>query len=149
MVDIPYKCEAFIPTAEGNVPPGSKADCSGGPAPPNDEILTSDVLTFQTFIESTQTIYYNASLDEPYGLTDNGGVAQTWDVLYGGVQWGFSYSNSDPQAPPSVPEPSSLLLIGGALIAMFTRLSHILAPKRRARLFLPRNLRVSDHSVCR
>lgn len=125
MVDIPYKCEVFIPTAEGNVPPGSKADCSGGPPLPNDEILTSDVLTFQTFIESTQTIYYNQALADPYSRTDNGGVGQTWDVLYGGVQWGFSYSNSDPQQPPAVPEPSSIWLTGAALIIVLPRLSRV------------------------
>ncbi len=116
LVDIPYKCESFIPTPEGNVPPGANANCTGGAAPPNDEVLTSDVLNFQSFVESTQTIYYNAGLDNPYSLTNNGGVAQTWDVLYGGVQWGFSYSNSDPVSP--TPEPSSVLLVATALAAV-------------------------------
>jgi hypothetical protein len=116
IMDVPYKCESFIPTAEGKVPPGSNANCTGGPAPPNDEVLTSDVLMFQTFIESTQTIYYNAGLENAYSRTDNGGVAQTWDVLYGGVQWGFSYSNSDPVSP--APEPSSVLLVATAFAAV-------------------------------
>jgi len=120
IVDIPYKCESFIPTLEGNPPPGAKLDCTGGPAPPDDEVLTSDVLMFQTFIESTRTIYYNEALEDPYSLTDNGGAPQTWDVLYGGVQWGFTYTNSDP-VPPSVPEPSSIWLIGASVLFMCPR----------------------------
>jgi hypothetical protein len=117
MVDIPYKCESFIPTLEGNAPPGAKLDCTGGPAPPDDEVLISDVLMFQTFLESTRTIYYNQALDDAYSITDNGGVPQTWDVLYGGVQWGFAYTNSDP-VPPSVPEPSNIWLVGTSVLFM-------------------------------
>ncbi len=129
LVDIPYKCESFIPRLDGTPPPGSNANCSGGPAPPNDEILTSSEVAFQTFIESTQTIYYNQDLATPYSLTNNGGEAQTWDVLYGGVQWGFSYTNADPPnpqpivppppaaAPAPAPEPSGILLMGTALAA--------------------------------
>ena len=129
MLDIPYKCESFIPTSTGLPPPGANANCTGGPGPPNDEVLTSSVVSFQTFIESTQTIFYNAALDTPYSLTNNGGTAQTWDVLYGGVLWGFSYTNADPPnqqpvvpAPSSpVPEPSTILLMGTALAAWLCR----------------------------
>ena len=127
IADVPYVCESWVPTPLLFVPRGSNPDCTGGPPPPNDEILTSAVEAFQTFVESTQTIYYNNTLSTPYSLTNNGGVPQTWDVLYGGVQWGFSYTNSDPPNPQPVvpgppspaPEPSTIVLMGTALAAWF------------------------------
>jgi hypothetical protein len=44
---------------------------------------------------------------------DIGGT--TYNVLYGGVQWGFRYSAEDLISPE--PEPSSVLLLGTALVA--------------------------------
>ncbi len=125
IADTPYKCESFIPTAQGNAPPGANTDCTGG----TDDTLTSDVLTFQTFLESTQTIYYNPDAATPYSLTNNGGQAQTWDVLYSGVQWGFSYTNADPPnaqpvvpaEPSAAPEPASILLVVAAAAGLFLR----------------------------
>jgi hypothetical protein len=105
LVDIPYRCESFSPIPGMQGSNGARANCTGGV----DDSLLSQSQIFQTFIESNQTVYYNSALDTPYSRTNNGGVAQTWDVLYGGVQWGYNYSNTD------VPEPSSLPLLGTAL----------------------------------
>ncbi len=71
-LDIPYTPELGDPAtvAPGYVP--------GSP-------ITSETVTFQTFISSQQVI-----------------AGTTYNVLYGGVQWGYSFS---------VPEPSSLLLV--------------------------------------
>jgi hypothetical protein len=102
IADIPYWCESLSPTPGMPFSNGSDSNC-GGP----DEASLSTVVMFQTFIESTQQVFYNANApdgQDPYSLTPNGGAAQTWDVLYGGVQWGYSYSNTD-----IAPEPSSLL----------------------------------------
>jgi hypothetical protein len=121
IADTPYKCASFIPTATGGAPPGANLNCTGG----QDGTLTSDELVFQTFLESTQTLYYNANDADAYSRTNNGGQAQTWDVLYGGVQWGFTYTNAlpgnaQPVAPPEpspTPEPASVLLVGSVLVA--------------------------------
>jgi hypothetical protein len=76
LVDIPYDCE--------NGPAGvSNADCTGG----IDDSLTSQTLYFQSFIEQDKVI--------------NG---TNYQVLYGGVQWGYSLTMVD------TPEPSSLML---------------------------------------
>jgi hypothetical protein len=69
---------------------GAVARCIGGA----DETLLSQVQYFQTFVEMDKVI--------------NG---TQYNVLYGGIQWGYSYSNVD------TPEPSSLLLIGSILAA--------------------------------
>lgn len=79
LVDIPYRCE------NGPVNPGGTVGCLGGV----DDTLTSQVQTFQTFIESNQTV-----------------DGKTYQVLYGGVQWGYSLNMVD------TPEPSSILLFG-------------------------------------
>jgi len=84
LVDIPYDCE--------NGPAGiSNADCTGG----IDDSLTSQTLYFQSFIEQDKVI--------------NG---TNYQVLYGGVQWGYSLTMVD------TPEPSSLMLAGAAMIAL-------------------------------
>jgi hypothetical protein len=64
--DIPFRCEN-----------GGGAGCSGGNS--NEEYLTSSTLTFQTWVEA------------PTNIPGHG----VENVLYGGVQWGFTYTNSD------------------------------------------------------
>jgi hypothetical protein len=90
LVDIPYRCESFSPTGNpfGN---GAKSDCSGGV----DDSLLSQVQYFQTFLEANEQI-----------------DGKTYQVLFGGVQWGYSYSNVD------VPEPSVVLLTGSGLLGL-------------------------------
>ncbi len=98
LVDVPYRCESFSPIPGKPGANGARPNCTGGV----DDSLLSETQIFQTFVESNQTVYYNKDLADPYSRTSNGGVAQTWDVLYGGIQWGYNYRNAD------VPEPSSL-----------------------------------------
>jgi hypothetical protein len=81
LVDIPFRCE------NGPVNPGGTAGCLGG----TDDTIISQVQTFQTLIESDQVCSADA-------CGDNKG--KTYQVLYGGVQWGYTYTNAD------VPEPS-------------------------------------------
>jgi len=69
---------------------GAVARCIGGA----DDTLLSQVQYFQTFIEMDKVI--------------NG---TNYNVLYGGVQWGYSYTAVE------TPEPSSMLLIGSILAA--------------------------------
>jgi hypothetical protein len=84
LVDIPYDCE--------NGPAGvSNADCTGGV----DDTLTSQSILFQTFIESD---WVNPA--------DN----KTYQVLYGGVQWGYVATTVD------TPEPRTIAFIGSALL---------------------------------
>jgi hypothetical protein len=83
MLDVPYDCE----NGQAGV---SNADCTGG----TDDTLTSQTLYFQSFIEQDQVIN-----------------STTYQVLYGGVQWGYSLNMVD------TPEPSSMLLAGAALAA--------------------------------
>ena len=106
LVDIPYRCESFSPIPGMPGANGARPNCTGGV----DDSLLSETQIFQTFVESNQTVYYNSALGDPYSRTPNGGVAQTWDVLYGGVQWGYSYSNMD------VPEPAGLSFLGVGLV---------------------------------
>jgi len=73
---------------------GAIARCIGGV----DDTLLSQVQYFQTFIEMDKVI--------------NG---TTYNVLYGGVQWGYSYTAVE------TPEPSSMLLIGSILAAAVLR----------------------------
>jgi hypothetical protein len=84
MLDVPYDCE----NGQSGV---SNADCTGG----KDDSLTSQTLYFQSFIEQDKVI--------------NG---TNYQVLYGGVQWGYSLTMVD------TPEPSSLLLAGAAMVAI-------------------------------
>jgi hypothetical protein len=83
MLDVPYDCE----NGQAGV---SNADCTGGV----DDSLTSQTLYFQSFIEQDKVI--------------NG---TNYQVLFGGVQWGYSLTIVE------TPEPSSLLLAGSALLA--------------------------------
>jgi hypothetical protein len=84
LLDVPYDCE----NGQAGV---SNADCTGGV----DDSLTSQTLYFQTFIEQDKVI--------------NG---TNYQVLFGGVQWGYSLSMVE------TPEPSSMLLMGSVLAAV-------------------------------
>jgi hypothetical protein len=66
LLDIPYKCEN-----------GGGANCTNGQS--NEEYLTFHTQLFQTWVEAATKI--------PGHGTEN--------VLYGGVQWGYTYTNSD------------------------------------------------------
>jgi hypothetical protein len=81
LIDIPGRCE------NGLQGPSSK-NCQDG----KDETITSQVQMFQTFIES----------DKKFN-----GV--TYQVLYGGVSWGYSYSNVDMEV--KLPEPSYVVVL--------------------------------------
>ena len=106
--DLPFYCE------DNPVPPSPKCQF---PLREDDQLTLASV-TFQTFIESDQICSADA-------CGDNKG--KTYQVLYGGVQWGFKYTNEDP-----VPEPSYaiLLAVGFAGIWLgrrFRRLSRPMA----------------------
>jgi hypothetical protein len=75
MLDIPYVCES-----------GFSGTGMGCPAPTmaNDETITSYEDTFDTFIEAPGTY-----------------MGTTYEVLYGGFRWGFTFTATD------VPEPST------------------------------------------
>ena len=83
LVDIPYRCENNFTGPANN-------RCSLGA----DDSLTSQVQYFQTFVEMDKVI--------------NG---TNYNVLYGGVQWGYSYTAVE------TPEPSTILLVGSVLAA--------------------------------
>jgi hypothetical protein len=72
---------------------------------PNDEAVTSYSATFYTFIESTQTLKGQACTD---------GQAGCYNILYGGVKWGYTYTAVDTPTPES----SSMLLLTVALTMM-------------------------------
>jgi hypothetical protein len=63
----------------------------GDATPGVDDTLTNETVTFQTFISSQMNI---------------GGT--NYNVLYGGIQWGYSFNTMD-----LVPEPSSVVLAAG------------------------------------
>ena len=73
--------------------PIPRGDEFGDGNPGVDETLTNETVTFQAFISSQ---------------VDIGGT--NYNVLYGGIQWGYSFSTID-----LVPEPSILALGGGFL----------------------------------
>jgi PEP-CTERM motif len=83
--DQPFRCE------RGPIPPGASPNCQLGAY----GTLNSQIQYFQTFIEA----------DQVYRGT-------TYEVLYGGVQWGYTYNAT---ALPN-PEPSSLILLGTGLL---------------------------------
>lgn len=70
----------------------------------NDGAVFTYTQTFQAFIESTQMI---------------GGT--TYDVMYGGVQWGYTVTS----VLVAVPEPSTMTLgaIGALAISVFARMA--------------------------
>jgi hypothetical protein len=105
---------ANVPAWLQDIPADFEAYTGAGDCGPRDEHLCSAVLAFQTFVESNQTVYYNKNITsgDPYSLTPNGGVPQTWGVLYGGVQWGYNYSNVD------APEPATFLPLSGILLML-------------------------------
>jgi hypothetical protein len=89
MLDIPYTCENGF---TGDRDPVTKEPtCQGG----QDEVKLSESDYFQTFV----------ALDNVVNGTHN-------VTLYGGISWGYVYTNTD------TPEPASLLLIGSGLIAL-------------------------------
>ena len=81
MLDIPYTCESGADSA---------ADCSGG----TDDAWTSEAVKFQAFVAGATPV-------------NIGGTNYT--ILYGGEQWGYTYTSSD------VPEPA-LGALGGVLM---------------------------------
>jgi hypothetical protein len=87
MLDIPYVCES-----------GFSGTGMGCPAPTaaNEETITSYDDTFDTFIEAPGTY-----------------MGTTYEVLYGGFRWGFTFTATD------VPEPSTwaMMLLGFAGLA--------------------------------
>jgi hypothetical protein len=88
LLDTPYICES------GFSPGGTSCPAT---TPANDETITSYVDMFTTFIEA----------DKPY--TDPvSKVTSTYQVLYGGLTWGFTYTATD------APEPAvwALMLLG-------------------------------------
>ena len=88
MADIPFTCE------NGPIPPGGSAGCAAGV----DDTLLSDAVAFQSFIESDRVL-----------------DGKTYQVLYGGVQWGYLYNNVDNFSNKGIPEPSSPVLLVGSL----------------------------------
>jgi hypothetical protein len=74
MADIPYTCED-----NGN------KHCSGG----TDDARVSEEVDFQTFVAGAN----------PVMLTDANGNEKNYIVLYGGVQWGYTYSSIDTPEP--------------------------------------------------
>jgi hypothetical protein len=63
-----------------------------------DDTITNEVDTFQTFISSQRVI-----------------SGTNYNVLYGGIQWGYTFSTQD------VPEPGIVALVAGFLGAAFLR----------------------------
>jgi hypothetical protein len=84
MLDIPYTCESGLT---------SNADCSGGV----DDAVTEETVTFVAFVSETMDL----NIDD---------VETPYNVLLGGVEWGYTYDSID------TPEPSTMLFAGGAIV---------------------------------
>jgi hypothetical protein len=95
LIDSPYTCES-----------GSNGTGKGCPpqTPANDETITKLVRTFDTFVEADEQV-----------------DGKTYQVLFGGIEWGYTFTATD----GGVPELStwSLLLMGFAVIAALARRS--------------------------
>jgi hypothetical protein len=88
LADIPYRCE------NGPPPYTETTNCQIG----KDETILDHFQVFLTVIEAP------AEID-----------GTTYNVLYGGVSWGYHYRNED---LASVPEPGSLLLMAAGLATL-------------------------------
>lgn len=91
--DIPFTCESG---AYATDPTTGRTGCGAGV----DETTLSESVLFQMFVVSSTTV--------------NLGGTPTY-ILYGGEQWGYTYTNTD------VPEPSLLLLSGVGILACVWR----------------------------
>jgi hypothetical protein len=90
MVDIPYRCESGAPAG---------TNCAGA----GDDVVTYAAQDFTTFVTGT--------------YTNNG---TTYNVLYGGIQWGYTYYNRDFQTF-GAPEPSTLATVLAAAATLWLR----------------------------
>lgn len=84
LLDIPYTCESG-----GD----SNADCSGG----KDDAWVSEAVQFQTFVAGANPVNISG---------------KNYTILYGGEQWGYTYSSTD------TPEPAMGALAGILVLGM-------------------------------
>jgi hypothetical protein len=78
-------------------------DNEWGSPPTADDTITNTAVYFQTFVEAQQTI--------------NG---TNYNVLYGGIQWGYTFSTLD-----VVPEPGGIALVAAGLLGIALRRRHL------------------------
>ena len=89
MLDIPYRCESGF-TDNGQSCPATTDETDG--------LITRITSTFDTYIEADMT------------ASDN----QIHHVIFGGLEWGYTYQNSD----FDLPEPTSLAVFGVGLAGL-------------------------------
>jgi len=96
MLDIPYDCENVLQSARvQGLNTGPAPSClSSNPSGDDRFLILSAQVNFETFV-ATQNVV--------------NGVHKV--TLYGGVSWGFTYTNSD-----TAPEPAPFVLLGGGLV---------------------------------